>query len=347
MKKSDKLSRKTRKMVAKNLIVLAVLATVAFVGVASWFTQNTTATANGLYMQCQIPDGLEVAITAPGTVPQDSDFKSGTIELNASTYSFLNTLSMSEITGDGITFIKPPISQESSVAKVNVNADANAWLASAIQTTANSEYVSFDLYMRMKTLGKKVAFDNSTYCGPLDATAGFGNAVSGWSPSTVVGAARVSVVNAANTARRLLWIPAPHLYYNGETLDTDVTSTSNTYGLFTKDVSGNTVQINSWGTYNHGYYKSDKTTGSISYSASASNVASNVTANTDKSYTLPYDVDLATFTSGNTATYNSKVYYQEKVRVNIWIEGEDTEARALQVGGGFKAIFNLSLKNAS
>ena len=48
MKKSDKLARKTRKMIAKNLIVLAALAAVAFVGVASWFTQNTRAIADGI-----------------------------------------------------------------------------------------------------------------------------------------------------------------------------------------------------------------------------------------------------------------------------------------------------------
>lgn len=347
MKKSEELSRKTRKMIAKNLIVLAALAAVAFVGVASWFTQNSSALADGLYMKCQIPDGLEVAIVAPGATPQNSDFRSGTIELNASTYQFLNTLAMSEITGDGITFIKPPIMQESSVAMVNVNAGTNAWLPAAVQTTANKEYASFDMYMRMKTLGKKVAFDSSTYCGPLDLSEGFGNAVSGWSPNSVVGAARVSVVNSDASARKLLWVPAPHIYYNGESLDTNVTDTSNSFGLYTKDTSGNLVTINTWGTYNHGYYKADKTTGLISYSADSSDVATAVTANTDKSYTLPYDVDLATFTSGNTASYSGSTYYQEKVRVNIWIEGEDSEARALQVGGGFKAIFNLSLKVAS
>ena len=38
MKKSEELGRKTRKMIAKNLIVLAVLAVATVVGVRSWFT---------------------------------------------------------------------------------------------------------------------------------------------------------------------------------------------------------------------------------------------------------------------------------------------------------------------
>ncbi len=343
MKKSEELSRKTWRMIAKNLIILAVLAVVAFIGVSSWFTQNTTALADGIYMTCQIPDGLEVAIVQPGGTPQNSDFHSGMIQLTASEYGFLNTLSMTEITGDGVTFIKPPVSQISSVAKVKTD---STWDSNKIRTTPNTEYVSFDLYMRMKGLGKKVAFDNSTYLGPLDPTAGFGNSVSGWSAASVIGAARLSVLDAQNS-RELLWIPAPHLYYDGVTLDTNVLDTNNDYGLSTVDPSGTPIVINSWGTYNHGYYLADKNTSSISYSANAANVATNVTANTDKSYTLPYDVDLATFTTGHTAVYNNQTYYQEKVRINIWIEGEDTEARSLQIGGEIKAVFALSLKDTT
>lgn len=336
MKKSQELSRKTWKMIAKNLIVLAVLAVAAFIGVMSWFTQNTTARADGIYAACQIPDGLEVAITAPGGAPQESDWKSGTIELNASNYSFLNTLTMAEVTGNGISFICPPIMQESSVAKVNVS---ESW--SNIGTTPNKEYLSFDLHMRLKTSGRKVAFDSSTYFGPLDSNANFGNSVSGWSENSVIGAARLSVITGTNSpARKLLWVPAPHLYYDGETLNTNVTDTSNNLGLFTINGQGGTDVINTIGTYNHGFYNSDKTTTKYNYNATTAG-GDNVTANTDKSYTLPFDVDICTLNNKPSGS----VYFQDKVRVNIWIEGEDTESRALQVGGEFKTIIALELKN--
>lgn len=340
MKTSVEIRRNTGRMIAKNLIVLVVIAVVAVIGVMSWFKQNTTAYADGIYAECQIPDGLEVAITAPGGTPRESDWKSGTIQLNADNYTFLSTLSMAEVTGNGISFICPPMTQESSVAIVNTSV---SWSSSAIATTPNKEYLSFDLHMRLKTSGKKVAFDSSSYFGPLDPDTNYGNAVSGWSENSVIGAARLSVLTSANSpARKLLWVPAPHLYYDGDTLNTNVTDTSNTYGLFTIDGQGNRVVINSTGTYNHSFYNSNKTTTKYYYNATTPG-GNNVTANTDKSYTLPFDVDVCTLSTKPSGS----AFYQDKVRVNIWIEGEDTESRALQVGGEFKTILALELKNVS
>ena len=76
MKKSDKLARKTRKMIAKNLIVLATLAVVAFAGVMSWFTQNTRAIADGINVETKVEDGLEFYIMPPSDSDQYAAIKS-------------------------------------------------------------------------------------------------------------------------------------------------------------------------------------------------------------------------------------------------------------------------------
>ena len=58
MKKSDEIRRKTWRMIAKNLIVLAALAVAAVIGVMSWFTQNTTATADGISVEAVVDEML-------------------------------------------------------------------------------------------------------------------------------------------------------------------------------------------------------------------------------------------------------------------------------------------------
>lgn len=346
MKKSAKLKRKTTKMVVKNLIVFAVLIAVAAVGVRSWLNDDGAkkADATGLNVSCSMPDGIQVAVLAPNTTPnQQTVWHDETFSLDTDSYaSIFSALSMTEITGDGITFIRPPLTQYSTVA---TPATDKTWGSTDTQTFANNEYLSFDLYFRTPNSGYKVSLDAETYLGPLSANQDYGNAVNGWSPNSVIGATRLSVVGDDNTNRKLLWIPAPFLYYDGTTLNTNVIDTANKFGLSYVDGESHTQILHSDGTYNHGYYKSDKTRGVISY---GNDPAANVTANTNKDYKLHKDIDIATLDT--TAEYyasptdsSTTTYYTNHVRVNIWIEGEDPESRSAQVTGVFKAVLNLKL----
>ena len=103
------------------------------------------------------------------------------------------------------------------------------------------------------------------------------------------------------------------------------------------------MTINTWGTYNHAYYKSDKTTEQIMYSSDSDDVGTKVTAGTNCDFKLPYEVNVASF---GPDPEQDGLYY-EHVRVNMWVEGEDTESRALQVGGEFIAALNLELRSNS
>lgn len=378
MKKSATIKRKTIKLVVKNLIVFAVLIAVASVGVRSWLNDQEASKVEAKGMtniNFSAPEGMQIAVVAPGeditsdTIWHEETFSlDNTIVVDGETvaeFPFMETVKLSEISSDGRTFIKPPIMQHGSVAYVDNRTDTD-WSDSVIGTTPNVDYLSFDVYFRTRSSGYKVQLDSTTYCGTDSATPNWGNSVSGWSPDTVIGAARVSVIDptvtAANAARntwqKLLWIPAPFLHYdpvtysNDDQLKTEVTNTTNQYGLVWKD--GNTYRelhnngTRGDGTYNHGYWLNKTTRSRLDYSSGVANATSAVTANTSLDtgdiFTLPGDVNVATLS--NQTTYNSVQYYTNHVRVNIWIEGEDPESRSTQLGGQIRASFKFKLVTA-
>lgn len=369
MKKSEEIRRKTWRMIAKNLIILAVLGVVAFIGTRAWFTTGTSTTASGIEVECSIPAGLEVLIKSPGSTVNESDVWSdaSTIQLNATNYAFLQNLNMSQVTGDGKIFIAPYLVQQNGIAIVDAE---DAWDASKITTTPNQDYLSFDLYMRTAAKGKTVVFKNDTYCGPENPNETFANEEGNrLNPNSVIGAVRVCAAGFASlnatspNSTKLLWIPAPHVYYAYDriwtALDGDTSTpstqkfllsdTGNTLGLATA-IDTTSLELTNYypdnrfnGTYNHNYWSYlnlTKTHGSIAYGDSAT---SNVTANTQKDYKLHKNVDIAVL--NNSVTYSGTEYQVNKVRVNVWIEGEDPESRAAQVDGKFKFRLELDMVN--
>lgn len=362
MKKSDQIRRKTWRLLAKNLIILSVFAVVAIVGVRSWFTTVSSADAGGILVTCEKPAGLEIAITEPGQAPASGDWTSdNTVNIDSQHFSFLQNLNFSQVTGDGKTFIAPYLAQDGGIAIVDI---ASAWDSDKIGTEANTDYLSFDIHFRSGDSGKKVVLKSETYCGPVDPNEDFAPEGTKLNPNSVIGAVRVSSVNYTSYTgalgnRSLLWIPAPHIYYAYDTIwtadssttpaaaRTNLVSTSNTYGL--QKLSGNSLvnyysDNNFNGTYNHNYYTYDTSTleKTHSYIPYGTNVASNVTANTNKDYLLHKDVSISTLNYHP----NGSTYYFGKCRMNVWIEGEDPEARAAQVAGEFKFNFSLGLVNA-
>ena len=362
MKKSDEIRRKTWRMLAKNLIVLAVLAIATIVGVLSWFSSVASAEANNISVMTQLNKGVEVAIVNPESssaqreayLSDNSNWISNETAISGENFAFLQNLKMADVTGDGISFIIPPITQSNAVALADTSAD---WTNNS--TERNKQYLSFDIYFRSSTENKKIIMKQDTYYGPLNASASFGNSTSGYSPNTVIGAARLAVIGNANlnadkltnpsyVTRELLWIPAPQLFYDGVLLHTDMRSgnTESTYYLNsvgTKTYSnGSTVAGD--GTYNHAYY-ADKTQRVVI--AKGDDLRNNVTAADAASpdYLLHKDVEVARLT--NTLVINGSTYYVDGCRINMWIEGEDSESRSLQVGGEFKANLKFSIETVS
>lgn len=323
-----KIKRDTKSLVMKNLIVMAVLIIIALTGVISWFTNKTDATADGINVTCKAPDGLEIAIVPHGS-NEELKYQTGTITLTKDKYPFLKQLSMEEITSDGRYFYKPKITQDSSGAFVDTTSDEpwiNAENAYINNFSANSSlsYLSVDVYMRSEGL-HKIILSSSTSVTPQDKDkltdvkdiANKSN-MGAFSKNCIVGAVRVSTVVGDECN---LWIPAPNIrYYKDET------------GKWLVDTK---IVSNVSGTFEHKYWEVDHSTSKRI--GDKTKPADKVITNNKGDYSLGVNKELLTLSQ------DGPDYYTGMVTLNLWIDGEDAEARQAFVGGRFSADFKFAL----
>lgn len=336
-----KVKRDTKSLVMKNLIVMAVLIAIALTGVISWLTNKTEATADGINVKCEAPDGLEIAVVRHGAnPPTDEDFKNnGTITLNDDKYPFLKQLSMEEITSDGRYFYKPKITQDSNGAFVDTTSKEpwiNAENAYINNFTADSSlsYLSVDVYMRSKG-SHKITLSSSTSVTPQYKDKLTGNVedianksdMGAFSKNCIVGAVRVSTVvdNQCNN----LWIPAPNIIYNE-------TKSGN---IITRTVRTDLKKAQSkFGTFDHKYWQVDHSTSQRI--GTDTTTAENVITNDKCDYSLGANKALLTLSKDES---DESKFFTGMVTLNLWIDGEDKEARQAFVGGKFSADFKFGL----
>ena len=323
MKNTTAPNRKTGRMIAKNLIVLFTVALAGFCGIQAWFTQNQTATADGINVECNAPDGIQIAVVKhKDKAPDDSEYKVGKITLNNANYPFLEELQLTEITSDGTYFSKPALIQSGGQAQVDPNAK---WS----EPTANEHYLSFDLYIRSESqynisIGKKSTIKpDAPQLTTQDGTgiknkSKYGN----FSRDSVVGAVRFSVVDYKQDppAKKLLWLPAPNILL--EQNDDDYTLSDN-------KTSGES--------YSHVYYDTQKEKQTVSNAEQdAAFVVNNGFDGGKFTYELGTNQKIAQLTK------SSDQFYSAMVTCNMWIEGEDAEARLALVNGNFKVNLVLT-----
>lgn len=334
MKNSTAPNRKTGRMIAKNLIVLFTVALAGFCGIQAWFTDKRSAEANGIAVECQAPDGIEIAVVGHGApAPANDKYTVGNITLNKTNCKFLEKLQLTEITGDGTYFRKPALIQSDGQAHVNPNAD---WS----EPTANEHYLSFDLYIRSKSqynisIGKKSTIKpNAPQLTTQDGTgiknkSKYGN----FSRDSVVGAVRFSVVDykSAPPSKKLLWLPAPNIL---------LTQTDEGYTLSDDKENGDS--------YSHVYYNTKKEKKTVSSTdVDSAFVVNNKGFVVGKfTYELGKNKSIAELKkSSDTDTDPYYGDYGAMVTCNMWIEGEDAEARLALVNGNFRV--NLVLTKES
>lgn len=327
MKNSTAPNRKTGRMIAKNLIVLFAVALAGFCGIQAWFTDNRSAEANGIEVECQAPDGIEIAVVGHDA-PAPTEYTKGNITLNKTNYPFLEKLQLTEITGDGTFFRKPALIQSGGQAHVDTKAE---WS----EPTANEHYLSFDLYIRSKSqynisIGKKSTIKpDAPQLTTQDGTgiknkSKYGN----FSRDSVVGAVRFSVVDykSAPLSKKLLWLPAPNILLK---------QTTDEYTLSDDMPSGES--------YSHVYYDTNR----VQHTVSSTDVDKAFVVNNDGfdggkfTYELGQNQNIAQL---NKSSENDQ-FYSAMVTCNMWIEGEDAEARLALVNGKFKV--NLVLTKES
>ncbi len=361
MKKSDELRIKTRKMIAKNLIVLVVLAIVAFVGVFSWFKADPDSHANGLNVKATAPDGLEFFIVAPNssnTVQQgynaintwistyntnhrndtghvDKAWHKGelSIDFSDAEFGFLSNLFLCESTSDGYTFKIPKLQQFGEIAYVDTEEEFE-------DATPNEEYMSFDVYFRSKT-ENDVKLLHTSSISPSDGAPGTESEEE--MKNAAIGAVRMSVYNG--TDRELLWIPAPNVWFNGAANGGEgqlyVNQTTYPTGRGNVYINNNTYALYSERTIDHAYYNASGTRTILENS----NSTNNIVASTAGDYQLGANSasDVPVVTMDETYYDSTDGYYYNRIRVNLWIEGEDAESRLKFVGGRFNLLLNFDV----
>lgn len=329
MKNSTASNRKTGIMITKNLIILVVLVFVAILAMWAWFTSHTEDVADGIDVKCDVPDGIEIAVVAPGATPTDKDYTSSYITLSADKNKFMEDLVMSEVTSDGKTFYKPALIQSNGEAYADVTANWD-------EATANENYLSFDLYIRSKST-QKVSLTTKSKFTPLSnvlvddpaqgLVSGNKSTEGDYSKDCIIGATRFSIVDYNDNkdgVLKLLWIPRPDIYFYGTGVDLDVEQT---------DYDGIT--------YKHKYYEvtaSSKTLKTIDSSSKLSYFQTSV-KNSDGEYALPGKTEILKLTK-----IGDDKYYTKCVRCNMWVDGEDTEDRLALVKGKFEIYLDLTIK---
>lgn len=334
MKNSTAPNRKTGRMIAKNLIVLFTVALAGFCGIQAWFTDKSSAEADGINVECQAPDGIKIAVVKHNDpAPKDTEYTVGNIKLDKTNCKFLENLQLTEITSDGTDFYKPALIQTGGQAQVDTKAD---WSPAA----ANQHYLSFDLYIRSKSqyniaIGKKSTIKpDAPQLTSQDGTgiknkSKYGN----FSRDSVVGAVRFSVVDykSAPPSKKLLWLPAPNILLK---------QTTDEYTLSDDMPSGES--------YSHVYYDTNR----VQHTVSSTDVDKAFVVNNDGfdggkfTYELGKNKSIAELKkSSDTDTDPYYGDYGAMVTCNMWIEGEDAEARLALVNGKFKV--NLVLTKES
>lgn len=337
MKNSTAPNRKTGRMIAKNLIVLFTVALAGFCGIQAWFTDKSSAEANGIEVECQAPDGIEIAVVKhEDPAPKDDAAYKNTIELNSKNYSFIDDIKMTEVSSDGYTFYKPPLKQENGVASPIL--DVADWdLADS-----SVHFLSFDLYVRSKSKFD-IYLDSKSKISPnaknltgenADNKSDFGESgeSKGISRDCVTGAVRFSVANYKTYETKLLWIPAPNIFLN-------VNSDTTQYSVNTDKRSGKS--------YSHVYYEKDgsKWVKKSVFADDGSPLGQVFVANSDGfttkgDYTYELGSKKKIMSLEKDTTQNG--IYTGMVTCNMWVDGEDAEARLALVNGKFKANLVLS-----
>ena len=331
MKNSTAPNRKTGRMIAKNLIVLFTVALAGFCGIQAWFTDKSSAEADGINVECQAPDGIKIAVVKHNDpAPKDTEYTVGNIKLNKTNCKFLENLQLTEITSDGTDFYKPALIQTGGQAQVDTKAD---WSPAA----ANQHYLSFDLYIRSKSqyniaIGKKSTIKpDAPQLTSQDGTGIINKSMYGnFSRDSVVGAVRFSVVDykSAPPLKKLLWLPAPNILLE---------QTTDVYTLSDDMPSGES--------YSHVYYDTNR----VQHTVSSTDVDKAFVVNNDGfdggkfTYELGQNQNIAQLKkSSDTDTDPYYGDYGAMVTCNMWIEGEDAEARLALVNGKFKVNLVLT-----
>lgn len=308
----------------KSKRVLIILNVVLFIllcgaGTFAWFVQILSNDMTTPVVTAEAGGILEIS-TDDTNFTNEIDLSDETLKADDGTSYYqrhFSKLMMTDITGDGVTFIKPSVNKSENPPVVITTENAT-------NAVANSDYISIPLFLRSTE-------DTVVYLSPqsdLLTTDAIKEGFSILKPTTygnrdfsrdcIVGAARVSVIDASTTSgeQKFIWIPHPELYL--DTTDGFVMKYDRTAELGDENHLPN-YHTYSEKSYVHSYYRSNSSGGGVTL-VNEFPANQTVTKITDK------EAQVITLEAG----------VSKKILVNVWIEGTDAETRRALEGGSFK-----------
>lgn len=311
--KNGKNHKIKHKVLLKNLILIVVLAVTVFAVSWAWFINSEKGKISGMQVSLYAGQNLEISL--------DQNEYKHSLDLKKDS-TILDDLDLLDLTGDGKTFHRPYLEQSGNQAEVKPDKE---WTAGVV----NKEYISFDLYFRSDSpvdvyLGKEsvvlpsVGMENLIWKqGETQVYAKNPSSYGPFSRDCIIGATRLSVLSEAGDAGdvRFIWLPHPQIYLDARGADWKVLDN---------------VIDQSLNTYHHQYYNENKV-----FVPNLDNTNPNmVTALlADKNNKPEYDTTKIAALSG---TPDADGYYYSSVKINIWIEGCDAEARRALLDGIFE-----------
>lgn len=224
MDKTNTPNRKTGRMMAKNLIILLSLALIAALAIWAWFSQNQTATANGISIST-IASGVQVSWTGDDgtfyndlTARDESDVSAG-VGLAKHIADADSKLKL--VTGNGLNFFSPSLNKRTGAVLKN----GTEWLGSDINSNnSQGSYVDLDLYFRSDAekavylvQDSKVLPKEST---PTDRKSEYGD----FSKDYICSAARLAFLDSTKQDCNFIWAPNS---------DYELTESANGYSKYT------------------------------------------------------------------------------------------------------------------
>lgn len=330
------------KRVKKLIIANSLLLTFLVAGFAyAWFAVNYGSSVDGDEVEVVADSALEISFTG-----EDGTWKNY-LNLDKTKGGIVDftQLEFRDITGSGAWgFLRPVLTQEAANAKVDTTQD---WTP----PEPGKDYIDFTLYMQSADPlnvylgdGSKVEpkAEKLTELTAENADVNRKSAYGNFSKDLVAGAVRVSAVNSSDV-HKFTWIPRPNIYLNLGAEDPKPDNKTYDELISITAAAGDTYTNVS--PYVHTYYATSKAT-----TTTPLDNALTVTGDIIKD---EQDPSRDTFTVNKDklllASLKTKVdgYYQDTVKIRIWLEGCDNEARRVFVGGKFKVTLALTAEDAT
>ncbi len=347
------MKRQNTSLIMKAIILLLALIIMVFAGSVAWFTQNPLVNADGLSLQATGSKYFDMAVGFQ-SIKNNYNYTMSqytknlnlrdVIAADGEHYDVLADFSPVDITGDGVTLVRP------SMTDKNKDIDRTSNTYSTV--SPNKEYICFDMYFRSDEECIVFLDKGSFVKGAVEDRPGDGKLIQNsdadgvrkakegnFSKDAVVGAVRIAFVNYDRFFEgddlenrkdevKLLWLPRPDIHINSNSTNKNWTLSTNVQPGQIIDRFGASGKFEGFpaDTYTHHYYSygiadDGQRIGDVNY---------------DKTVTDTKRLPIC--------EVNEKIgeYYYGKTQVNLWIEGCDSEARRAVSGGQFQVNFDLA-----